>query len=142
MRIVVCFALSILICPAVIAADGVIYKCVDRSRNVSFQNEPCPATHDTRSTRVYTDPGYNPDLARKVADDERAIQRRKAENAAAGSYSFGRPGQERPEVLRCRKARRERDDTLQRVGLKRTFDLLRRLDDKVYEACKQTPNVR
>lgn len=142
MRVLVSFALSILFCPAVLAADGVIYKCVDRSRNVTFQNEPCPATHATRSTRVYTDPGYNPDLARKVADDERAVQRRKAENAAAGSYSFGRPGQERPEVLRCRAARRERDETLQRVGLKRTYDLLRRLDDKVYEACKQTPYVR
>lgn len=127
MRVLVSFALSILFSPVVLAADGVIYKCVDRSRNVTFQNEPCPATHVTGSTRVY---------------DERALQRRKAENAVAGSYSFGRPGQERPEVLRCRAARRERDETLQRVGLKRTYDLLRRLDDKVYEACKQTPNVR
>lgn len=142
MRVLVSFVLSIALSPVVLAADGVIYKCVDRSRNVTFQNEPCPETHSTRSTRVYTDPGYNPDLARKIADDERAIQRRKAESAAAGSYSFGTPAQERPEVVRCRNARRERDRTLQRVGLKRAFDLLRRLDDNVYEACKHTPNVR
>ena len=80
MRVLVSFALSIVFSPGVLAADGVIYKCVDRSRNVTFQNEPCPGTHATRSTRVYTDPGYYPDLARKVADDEGAIQRRKSEN--------------------------------------------------------------
>ncbi len=142
MRVLVSFALSILFAPVALAADGVIYKCVDRSRNVTFQNEPCSAGELTRSTRVYTDPGYNPDLARKVADDDRAIQRRKAENAAAGFYSYDAPSQERPEVVQCRNARRERDETLHRVGLKRTFDLLRRLDDRLYEACKRTPNVR
>lgn len=37
---------------------------------------------------------------------------------------------------RCQAAKARRDDTLRRVGLRRTHELLRRLDDDVYEACK------
>lgn len=36
---------------------------------------------------------------------------------------------------RCQAARDRREQTLQRVGLKRTFDLLRKLDDEVWAAC-------
>lgn len=36
----------------------------------------------------------------------------------------------------CAMARQERADTLERVGLKRTYDLLQRLDAMVREACK------
>jgi hypothetical protein len=37
---------------------------------------------------------------------------------------------------RCRTAKARREAKLASVGLKRTFDLLRKLDDAVYEACK------
>jgi len=36
----------------------------------------------------------------------------------------------------CQAARVRREKTLQRVGLKRTFDLLRKLDDEVWAACR------
>ena len=35
----------------------------------------------------------------------------------------------------CVSAKATRTRTLERVGLKRTFDLLRRLDDAVHSAC-------
>ena len=38
--------------------------------------------------------------------------------------------------VRCADAKAHRDATLGEVGLGRTFDLLRALDDAVYEACK------
>jgi hypothetical protein len=63
------FPLLLFMALPVAAEDGVIYKCVDASRRVTFQNSPCPAGHETKSARSYTDPGYNPDLARKVERD-------------------------------------------------------------------------
>ena len=39
-------------------------------------------------------------------------------------------------LARCQAAKDHRDDVLRQAGLNRTFDLLRQLDDQVYEACK------
>lgn len=41
-----------------------------------------------------------------------------------------------PAEARCRAARSRRETKLQAVGLKRTFDLLRKLDDAVHMACR------
>ena len=41
-----------------------------------------------------------------------------------------------PADARCNAARAGREAKLKAVGLKRTFDLLRRLDDAVHDACK------
>lgn len=37
---------------------------------------------------------------------------------------------------RCQAQKNYRDATLRQVGLNRTFDLIRQLDEQVYEACK------
>lgn len=42
----------------------------------------------------------------------------------------------KPKPDRCQAARDRREQTLRRVGLKRTFDLLRKLDDEVWAACR------
>lgn len=39
---------------------------------------------------------------------------------------------------RCEAAKQNREWTLAQVGMNRTFDLIRRLNDEVYEACKGT----
>jgi hypothetical protein len=39
-------------------------------------------------------------------------------------------------MSRCDTAKARREAKLKAVGLKRTFDLLRKLDDAVNEACK------
>jgi hypothetical protein len=39
-------------------------------------------------------------------------------------------------MSRCDAAKARREAKLKAVGLKRTFDLLRKLDDAVNEACK------
>ncbi|HEY1142188.1 MAG TPA: hypothetical protein VGE88_18580 [Lysobacter sp.] len=41
-----------------------------------------------------------------------------------------------PRPSACEMAKSERDITLERVGLKRTFDLLSRLDEQVRKACR------
>ena len=54
--------------------------------------------------------------------------------AVRSPRSQARPARAAPD--RCQDARDRRERTLARVGLKRTFDLLRRLDDEVWAACR------
>jgi hypothetical protein len=42
------------------------------------------------------------------------------------------------QLNRCEAAKQNREWTLEQVGMRRTFDLIRRLNDEVYEACKGT----
>jgi hypothetical protein len=76
-----------------------------------------------------------------VQDDRASVCRcsreyRAAYDAAYARYA-GQRGSER-DVRRGRRndAKAHRDATLREVGLSRAFDLLRSLDDAVYEACK------
>ncbi|HEY4529761.1 MAG TPA: hypothetical protein VIG97_05455 [Luteimonas sp.] len=57
--------------------------------------------------------------------------------SAAGRLGSGRSApRARAKPDACQAARARREKTLQRVGLKRTFDLLRKLDDEVWAACR------
>ena len=51
-------------------------------------------------------------------------------------YNTPTPGERDQRRANCQQARANREATLTRVGLARTHDLLRQLDDAVYEACK------
>lgn len=124
------------VAPAALA-QGVIYKCADAKGHVTYQNAPCAPDAEVRAARPYVDPGYNPALAAKVEADRRAVEARRRRDAQGGTgYRLGQPNPVPAKVLRCRAAKAERERILAAVGLKRTFDLLRRLDDDVYEACK------
>lgn len=47
-------------------------------------------------------------------------------------------GSAQRQMNRCEAAKQNREWTLEQVGMHRTFDLIRRLNDEVYEACKGT----
>lgn len=126
--------------PAV-AADGVMYTCVDAKGARTYQNAPCPKSSATHGARSYVDPGWNTQAAAKVESDRQAVEARR--NGSSGGYSFGRPASRDadPKVMRCRNARAHREAVLQAVGLKRTYDLLSELDREVWEACKDVPGA-
>lgn len=68
-----------------------------------------------------------------------AAPSRIATPARSGSRSTPRAtarSRGKPPPDRCQAARDRREQTLRRVGLKRTFDLLRKLDDEVWAACR------
>lgn len=139
------FSLLLFAALPVAAEDGVIYKCVDASKRITFQNSPCPAGHETTSARSYTDPGYNPDLARKVEQDRKAVEDRRARSRRnEGDYSFGWPSGSRSNGSEsaCQSARRQRDAFRNSAGLDTTYEQRRYYDDQVREACKGSAGIR
>jgi hypothetical protein len=106
-----------------------VYRCVGKGGAVSLQSQPCAA--DQRVTRaIYAPP-----------EAERARRPTVVSSSPTQSSTYGgRPSaadyQRAQRQAACANAKASREDTLRRVGLKRTYDLLQRLDAMVYEACK------
>lgn len=127
-----------------------LYKCASRTGN-SYQQSPCaPSTRTVESMVTAPEP---PPSAAELAQRQRKAEQDRAESAflshLAGtdqmpmSYRTGRyPGSRR--VTRrdsrnddCKLAKAARKAALQSVGMSRTYDLLRRLDEQVSTACAQ-----
>ena len=118
-----------------------VHKCVDRRGNVAYQSQPCAAAQTTaRTWEAQPDP-VSDRPAVPVAEPRRSMQnaypktksrRSKAVGASGASIPVENSGNSRA----CEAAKATRVRTLERVGLKRTFELLRRLDDAVNRACK------
>lgn len=111
-------------------AVPMVYRCVDAAGGVSLQSQPCGVGQ--RMTRaVAAPPDVEPVRPRVVA---------RPEPSRSEPYEFTAPNaaeqRSTQQDARCAMARREREQTLERVGLKRTYDLLQRLDAMVAEACK------
>lgn len=113
-------------------ATGMVYRCEGQGGEVSFQSDPCgPAARTTRA--IHAPP-----------ERERPRRTASATVAPAGtnasSAQYARVAQPDParngRDAACAQARRSRDETLERVGLARTYDLLQRLDAMVDEACQ------
>jgi hypothetical protein len=106
-----------------------VYRCVGKGGAVSLQSQPCAA--DQRVTRaIYAPP-----------EAERARRPTVVSSAPTQSSTYGggpsaADYQRAQRQAACANAKASREDTLRRVGLKRTYDLLQRLDAMVYEACK------
>jgi hypothetical protein len=132
----------VLIFPGAVNAQQV-YKCV-KGTDVSYQSAPCDGTH-TVAKQWDATPDPEP-TAEEVSRREAKRKQDAAESAqlrqAAGTNrarSTGRSSN-RTNVsaadARCNAAKEKRARKLEAVGLKRTFDLLRKLDDAVNNACK------
>lgn len=120
-----------------------LYKCIDRQGATSYQSAPCDAAARTVWQRE-APPEPPPDAEQLRA---RAAQRDRDRDRAESDHLSRRAGTSGPSRARstatrspardgCAAAKARRERTLAAAGLKRTFDLLRRLDDAVYEACK------
>lgn len=108
---------------------NMVYRCVGKGGAVSLQSQPCPA--DQRVTRAI----YAPPEVERV----RRPAVVSSTSSPTTSYSNGPSAADYERSQRqatCANAKANREDTLKRVGLKRTYDLLQRLDAMVYEACK------
>jgi len=125
-----------------------LYKCASRTGN-SYQQAPCAASSRTiESMDIAPEP---PPSAAQLAQRQRKAEQDRAESAflshLAGTDQLPasyRPAHyaASPRVTRsrmsndaCKGAKAARKSTLQAVGLSRTYDLLRRLDEEVSTAC-------
>lgn len=129
-------------CPMPHPRGNALRKCIGKGGAVSFQQEPCGAGARQVSIReVHPEPPPTPE---QVRARELQAQRDRAESAylsrAAGTdgrrSSGGRMRTIASAPSECEVARKHRDDVLAAVGMKRTYDLLRQLNDKVHAACR------
>ena len=120
-----------------------VYKCV-RGSEVSYQSAACDGTQKVvRQWDATPEPEPTIDeLRQRQLKSHRGSAESIQPSRAAGtgrkrSASNQREsGSRKPSVSRCDAAKARREAKLKSVGLKRTFDLLRKLDDTVNEACK------
>ena len=114
---------------------------MDAKGHKTFQNAPCPAGTRVVRQRDYDEVEVDPRLQ---AQTRRAQQEMDARNRSARSSSGdgvvvvaprGEDARDR-QRRQCAEARAYRERELERVGLRRTYDLLSRLDRMVFDACK------
>lgn len=125
-------ALVLLVClfPSLVSA-GNLYRCVSRSGHVSYQAMSCPSDQRTDRRIEFT---WEPAPAA-------ATVRRSERTAAVGAKSrvartpVIRSNRE-PKASPCAHAKAQRERELERLGFKRTFDDLSRIDAKVRAVCK------
>ena len=116
---------------ATVATDPVhmVYRCVGKGGAVSLQSQACGA--DQRVTRAI----YAPPEAERVRRPM-VVSSAPTQSISYGSGPSAADYQRSQRQAACATAKASREDTLRRVGLKRTYDLLQRLDAMVNEACK------
>ena len=117
------------LCPA-IASGGQLYKCVGASGEVTYQASSCGSGQRTVRT-VYFEPDPAPPAAGGLATVKPVHT--STRRSAGARQSPARIQKPRPSA--CDKAKAKREATLQRLGLKRTFDDLSRMDAGVRAAC-------
>lgn len=112
-----------------------INKCVSGAGAVSWQSEAC--AKDMRMVRRIAYTADAPATVRASMHPQT-----KAASKSPTTKSRYMPGYRlstrarRPKLDACARARVHRETTLDRVGLKRNYDLLRKLDTAVWRVCR------
>lgn len=118
-----------------------IYTCVDAKGHKTYQNSPCPVGTRIDRARDYDEAPVDPRLEAQTRQTQREMDARtRAANQGAVTTQVvvaprGEDARDRQRRL-CAEARAYRERELERVGLRRTYDLLSRLDRMVFDACK------
>jgi hypothetical protein len=126
---------------------GELRKCISASGATSFQQAPCAPGSRQVSSRAYVQ--ERPPTAEQIRARAARDQAGRAESAELSRRAGTSPSRGRVtgggtlhrvsiahDDDACQRARRHRERTLEAVGLKRTYDLLRTLNDEVAQACR------
>ncbi len=108
-----------------------VYACVDRQGAVSLQSQPC-ASNQRTIRAIPAPPEIEPPRPTRTVVSSPSLPT----PTFPGAHVTARNDDRARQQHECALARRERQQTLERVGLKRTYDLLRQLDEMVQRACK------
>lgn len=112
------------------AAAQNVYKCVAPGGLVSYQSAACE--QGARETARWDAPPDPPSPVRPHASGAE----RRTPGSPASRTARAHIARDQAWPSACEAAKTNRDRTLERVGLKRTFDLLSRLDEQVRNACR------
>jgi len=130
MRVVACVVLCC--CVATPCAATTLFRCVSADGGVSYQDVACvDAQVETR--RISVAPEVR---SGKRSGKARSAKARSGGKPAARNAAASRTDSRSRARAACVQARHGRDAILERAGLERTFELLRKLDDDVLNACK------
>jgi hypothetical protein len=113
------------------ASDNVLRKCVAADGSVTYQNAACAS----RSEVAWERPFQAGADAAPVAPLPDVPARRHAESRAPAGGASRTSDRER-RAAECQAAKARRKQTLDQVGLRRTYELLSQLDRGVFAACK------
>ena len=109
-----------------------VYRCVAPDGAVSYRDTSCPVGYvHARTYRSVDNPAGDAQRAKRDAqylDMGRSWLTMQEATASSGARDDKR--------ARCNAAKGERERILRTVGLERNFELLRDLDETVYDACK------
>ncbi len=118
-----------------------VYKCV-RGSEVSYQSAACDETQKIVRQWNATPEPTTDGLRQRQQKSQRDRPETVRLSHAAGTGRTRSVGNQRnptgrkSSMSRCDAAKARRAAKLESIGLKRTFDLLRKLDDAVNAACK------
>ena len=137
--------LSVLLCallPSAAAASQNVHKCIAPGGTTTYQDSPCEDPlreaarweapidpHPPAEPSTAAAPKRERDSSSSAVASRRAGTRMRNNGSASSIGTASRPSA-------CEAAKAHRDSTLERVGLKRTYDLLSRLDEQVRRACR------
>lgn len=137
------FAMAVAIAVGLSCGDASaqqVYKCMGRDGAVSYQSAAC--ANGTREAKAWQAPPEPP----PTAQQQRLLEEKQRRDREESAYLSRRAGTDRMAVRvrsrephaasACEAAKAQRQRTLDTVGLKRTFDLLSRLDEDVRRACR------
>jgi hypothetical protein len=111
-----------------------IHVCIDAGGHVAYQSTPCAGGQRTRAVRNYRAQAVDPALVARTREIEREMDQRNRGASTVRTLRASGSVKRPPDPCKAAKARRKA--TLDRVGLKRTYDLLSQLDREVWEVCK------
>ena len=116
------------------AVGSELFRCVAADGGVAWQDVPCETgSRLSRTVPIPVEQGR--DVGQQVAEKKAKAAKRPTPTSRNNSTRV-RPGARSQARANCAKAREERERVLAQVGLARTFEQLRALDDRVYDACK------
>lgn len=128
--------LAILVCTAPGSAGAAtVYTCVGPDGTRTHGSQPCAAGQRTAAERPFVRDPTTLTTPRATKAAPTAQRKAPVPRSDITSSPSRKPLIDKKRE-RCERAKANREATLERVGLKRTFDLLRRLDDEVHAACR------
>jgi len=130
-------AFSILLIPVSLPGNAQqVHKCT-KGRDVSYQSAPCDRTQ--RLVKQW-EAAPEPELPAAELSKRPSKGRQPEANSAGERTQSRRHGRTASSINangnRCKAAKARREAKFIAVGLKRSIDLLRKLDEAVHEACK------
>ena len=124
--------LLLCLCLTAPAAAQSVHKCADGRGGHVYQSQACPQGESLRIWEAVPDPASTPAVAniRPPARPRQASTSRRNREVPSAA-----PARRDDQHARCLAARASRDSALQKLGQRRKYDDLRRLNERVSAVC-------